>query len=76
MKFFFLYLCTTYFRRENVTAFAVRLRAKEIGSISHNTLTLPRGRSHQKDGREKIEVILLMDCFLFFEIRKEECRVF
>ena len=62
MKFFFPYLYTTYtyYGREKVTAFAVHLRAKEAGSFSHDTTTLLRGRSDENDGREKIEVRLLL----------------
>jgi hypothetical protein len=50
----------TYYGREKVTAFPVRLRAKEADSFSHDTTTLLRGRSNEKDGRDKIEVPLLL----------------
>ena len=49
----------TYYGREKVTVFAVRLRAKEADSFSHDITTLLRGRSDEKDGREKIGVPLL-----------------
>jgi hypothetical protein len=40
--------------------FAVRLRVKETGSFSYDRTTLLSGRSDENDGREKIEVLLLL----------------